>query len=157
MGAPALPDSTPDYFQLSSALAFELAAELTSPTDIFLRHGIEEKEAIRLLADPTFKKMITDAKREWTAEQNVPERIRLKSQLALEELLLPTFNMAKDPRVPPASRTDATKLFERLSGVTKSNEEQSGGTGPKYILTINLGGSIEPKELTGMTIEQTPE
>lgn len=151
MNAPATPDGAPGFLAISSALAMELASQLTSPTEVFQRHGITEEDAKILLADPTFRKMVKEAKAEWEADQNVADRIKLKSQMALEELLLPTFALAKDPRVPAPSRTDAVKLFERLSGVGKQAEE-SGGAGPKFVLSINIGNS-SPKEIEGAVLE----
>jgi hypothetical protein len=152
MDAPAIPDNAPNFFALTSTLAMELASQLTSPTEVFARHGFSEDDAKLILADPTFRNMIKEAKAEWGAEQNTAERIKLKAQMALEELLLPTFTMAKDPRVPPPARMDASKMFERLSGVSKETEGNGGG-GPKFVLNINVG-SDGPKEIVGEVIEQ---
>lgn len=153
MNAPALPSEAPSYLRISAALAMELASELSAPAEVFQRHGIGQDEIPVILNDPTFRRMVKEAQAEWKSEQNVPERIRLKAQMALEELLLPTFAMAKDPKMPPPSRTDAVKLFERLSGVAKSNGD-SGEQGAKFALTINLGnGSGQLKELSGAVIE----
>lgn len=151
MDAPAI-STTPEFFQVTSALAMELASGLSEPAEVFTRHGLSDDAAKNLLKDPIFRKMVKEAQAEWSADQNTAERIRLKSQMALEELLLPTFRMAQDPRIPPASRTDAVKLFERLSGVSKS-EMDSGGGGPKFILNINLDGK-NPKEIEGEVIQQ---
>ena len=150
MNAPTLPDDTPQYLSVTTALAMELAAELAAPTEVFARHGFDEDEARKLCADPAFARIVKQAKAEWNADTNVKDRIQLKAQMALEELLIPTFALAKDPRVPPPSRTDAVKLFERLSGVTKSVEEGGSG-GPRFILSINVGGD-GPKEIQGEVI-----
>ena len=150
MDAPAQ-SAPPEFFQVTSALAMELASGLSEPLEVFSRYGLTEDAAKALLKDPHFRKMVKEAKAEWSADQNTAERIRLKSQMALEELLLPTFRMAQDPRIPPASRTDAVKLFERLSGVSKQ-ETDSGGGGPRYILNINVGES--PKTIEGKVIDQ---
>ncbi len=152
MSAPAVLDDTPGYLAVSSALAFELAAGLSRPTDIFERHGIDEAGALALLADSTFQKLLKEAHQEWTADHNAEERIRMKARLALEELLAPTLAMARDPRIPAPSRTDATKLFERLSGVGKS-ESDSGGGGPKFILNLHLGNSEAPRQIEGEVID----
>lgn len=154
MDAPARTGDTPDFFQVTSALAMEIASGLSEPSEVFARHGITEEDAVTLLGDPVFRKMVKEAQAEWQADQNTAERIRLKSQMALEELLLPTFEMARDKRIPPASRTDAVKLFERLSGVSKQDTD-SGGGGPKFILNINVGEST--KEIEGEVISQNGE
>jgi hypothetical protein len=151
MDTPALTDA-PDYLAVTSSLAMELAAGLSEPTDIFERHNINEHDAVALLSNVAFQNMLKEAKAEWNADTNITDRIRLKAQMALEELLLPTFNLAQDPRVPPPSRTDAVKLFERLSGVTKLDTDAGGG-GPKFVLNISVGGGVPAKEITGEVID----
>ena len=151
MDAPATNAGIPDFFQVTSALAMEIASGLSEPSDVFARHGISDTDAVALLNSDAFRKMVKEAKQEWGADANTADRIRLKSQMALEQLLLPTFTMAQDPRIPPASRTDAVKLFERLSGVSKQNED-SGGGGPRFILNINVGET--PKEIEGAVLDQ---
>ena len=152
MNTPALPEHAPEYLQLTSALAMEIAAQLSPPLEVFARHGFDEEQAKVILQDDVFRKLVKEAQAEWKADQNTGERIKLKAQMALEELLLPTYNLARDPKVPPPSRTDAVKLFERLSGVGKQTEE-SGGGGPKFVLSINIGQD-EPKQIEGAVIEQ---
>ncbi len=152
MDAPAIPDGAPNYLGVTTALALELASQLTEPSEVFARHGIAEEDQLKLLQDPVFQAMVKEAKLEWESDQNVNDRIRLKAQMALEELLLPTFTLAKDPRVPPPARLDAAKMFERLSGVSKQAEDAGGG-GPKFVLSINVNAD-EPKSIEGTVIDQ---
>lgn len=152
MDAPAIPDGAPGYLGITSSLAMELASQLSPPSEVFARHGITPDDAAAIVADPTFQTMIKEAHAEWKSTGNVAERIKLKAQLALEELLIPTFQMAKDQRIPAPSRTDATKMFERLSGVAKTTEDTGGG-GPKFVLSINVNAD-GPKEIVGEVIEQ---
>lgn len=151
MDAPAVNGGIPDFFQVTSALAMEIASGLSEPSDVFARHGISEADAVTLLQSDAFRNMVKEAEKEWKADANTADRIRLKSQMALEQLLLPTFTMAQDPRVPPASRTDAVKLFERLSGVSKQDSDSSGA-GPKFILSINVSPEGGVKEIEGAVI-----
>lgn len=153
MNAPTIPDGAPEYLSVTTSLAMELASQLTEPSEIFERHGISEEDSVKLLGNEAFQRMVKEAKTEWDSDSNIKDRIRLKAQMALEELLLPTFVLAKDPRVPPPSRTDAVKLFERLSSVTQSAEDFSGA-GPKFILNISLGGNTPVKEITGEVIDE---
>jgi hypothetical protein len=151
MDAPALNATVPDYLQVTSSLAVELASGLSPPSDVFDRYGISKEDAVLLLSDNVFKRMLKEAHAEWNAADNTPDRIRLKAQMALEELLAPTFMLAQDPRVPAVSRNDATKLFERLSGVAKQSDD-SGGQGPKFVLTISVGKQEETREIEGEVI-----
>jgi hypothetical protein len=152
MNTPNLIDETPEYLQVTTALAMELASQLSDPREVFSKHGFTKDEALVLLKDEVFGELVKEAQREWRSNTNVGDRIRMKSRMALEELLLPTFKMAQDPRVPPPSRTDAVKLFERLSGVAKVSED-AGGSGPKFILNISVGQESGPKEIIGEVID----
>ena len=142
----------PDYLNMTSSLALELAQGLSPPREVFERNGINENDAITLLKSPDFQAMVRAAKNEWAGAGNIPERIKLKAQMALEELMLPQFQMARDPKTPATARNEAFKSFERLAATTES---VGGGTGPKFVLNINLGDTV--RTLQGATIEGTDE
>lgn len=143
----------PDYLTLTSSLAMELAQGLSTPTEVFERCGIGHADAIILLRSPDFQAMIKAAKAEWAGVGNIPERIRLKAQMALEELMLPQFQLARDPKTPAGARVDAFKSFERLAGTQNGDAEAAAG--PRFILNINLGDKI--KEISGVEIQGTDE
>lgn len=145
--------STPDYLSLTSSLAMELAQQLSSPREIFERAGLSEEDARTLLKSPDFQAMVKAARAEWNGVGNIPERIRLKAQMALEELMLPQYQMARDPRTPATARNEAFKSFERLAQTGK--DDLAGGTGPQFVLSINLGEV--KKSIEGATIEGTAE
>jgi len=135
-----------DYLQLSAVLAMELASGLTPPSEIFSRHGFTDAEAKAMLMNPAFQRMLKEAKANWDSPMNAEERIRLKAKLALEELLIPHFQMAQNPDVPPPARTEALKTFERLSGMVSKEGAASGGQGgERFVVNINLG---EDKRIT---------
>jgi hypothetical protein len=143
----------PDYLNLTTSLAMELAQGLSPPKEVFARNEITEADAITLLKSPDFQAMVKAAKNEWAGVGNIPERIRLKAQMALEELMLPQFQMARDPRTPATARNDAFKSFERLAGT--QNADMDVAAGPKFVLNINLGPKT--KEFSGVEIEGTAE
>jgi hypothetical protein len=144
---------TPDYLNLTASLALELAQGLSPPTEIFKRAGFSEADAVTLLRSPEFRVMVKAAKGEWDGLQNTPERIKLKAQMALEELMLPQFQMASNANTPATARIEAFKSFERLAATTK--EDSGPNTGPKFILNINLGEVT--KEIEGTVLEGTDE
>ncbi len=154
MGVPAetSTDRPVGYLDITSALAMELASQLTPAAEVFKRHHISPEDAKKLLSDETFRRMVKDARSEWAADKNIADRIKLKAQMALEELLMPTYTMAIDPKIPPAARHDATKLFERLSGIGKGEGGDSNG-GPRFVLSINVGKD-GPREIQGTVLEQ---
>jgi hypothetical protein len=142
MTAPAIPDAV-EYMQISAALAMELASGMSSPKQVFARHGFTEGEARQILGNPHFKKMLKEAKANWDGDNNAEERIRLKAKLALEELLLPHYLLAKSPDTPANARNEAIKTFERLSGLARDTGDNS--TGERFVVNINLGDAPEEK------------
>lgn len=145
----------PDYLQLTTSLALELAQRLSPPADVFRRAGLNDADAMALLRSPEFTAMVKAAKAEWDGVGNIPERIRLKAQMALEELMLPQFQMARDSRTPATARNEAFKSFERLAGTSQALELNPGPNSPRFILNINLGGAA--KTIEGSVINGSDE
>lgn len=132
-----------EYGQLSVMLAMEIASGMSKPSEIFMRHGLTPQQSIDLLKNPQFQSMLREAHSTWNSNANAEERIRLKSLIALEELLPEHFKLATDPDVSPASRIDAVKTFERLSGVAKTGDGPAAGS--QFVVNINLGDKPEDK------------
>lgn len=138
-------------FDVNYALALEIASQLTPPMEVFRRHGLEEADAKALLANPKFQQLLKQAHAEWNAESNTADRIRLKAQMCLEQLLMPMFQTARSTNTPIAARNETTKIFKDLSGITQ--REEGGGGGAVFKLTINLGNDDAPREIKGATLE----
>ena len=128
---------------ISTVLAMEIASGLSSPKEVFSRHGFTDVEARQILKSPHFVKMLKEAKANWDGDHNADERIRLKAKLALEELLLPHFLLAKSPDTPANARNEAVKTFERLSGLARDTGDNP--VGERFVVNINLGDAPEEK------------
>ena len=48
----------PDYLQMTSSLALELAQGLSMPSEVFSRYGIEPGDALKLLRSEDFQAML---------------------------------------------------------------------------------------------------
>lgn len=131
---------SPEYMNLSAALAMEIASGLSKPSEIFSRHGYSPEDAARMLQNPAFQSMLREAKSTWNSDANAEERIRMKARLALEEILPSHYVLAVSPGTPPATRNEVVKTFERLSGMAATRENGGGSaTGERFIVNINLG------------------
>lgn len=128
----------PEIQNFSPVLALELASGLTPPTEVFSRHGVDKTVAAKMLAHPIFQKMIREAKAEWDAVGNAEERIRVKSRLALEELLPDHFYMATAKNTPATARNEAVKIIKSLAGMDKRADGEVGPT-ERFVVNINLG------------------
>lgn len=121
-----------------SRLAVELAVQISPMADILRRHDLT-KEALRVkLRDPAFRHMVKEAKRVWQSDLSVKERIRLKSQVLVEDSLLGIYEMFNDQTLAAPARLDAFKQMARVATVDAPDKEQ-GNIGERISININLG------------------
>lgn len=144
-------------------LAEELAMGMRPATDIWRDHGIESREeAAKILAIPQVKTMIKDFRAEWASTNNISERIRVRSLMALEEGLLSLYQGAIDKTNPLNHRKDTMQFFARLAGLDKQSDVPAnmlgaggGGVsinidlsnnGDERIVRINAGSVQQPED-----------
>ena len=119
-------------------LAVELACQISPVQDICKRYELTRADLRVKLRDPTFRKMVVEAKRAWHSDLSVKERVKLKASVLVEDSILAVYNMLHDKENPTASRLDAFKQLAKVADVDspgKSNME----AGEKFTVVINLG------------------
>lgn len=121
-------------------LALELATNLFPAADVFRAHGLDKAGASRLLADPQFRHMLRDYRKLWHSPMNATERVRLKSAVAVEDSLAHLHAMFHDVMLAPQARLDAFKQLVALSDMAP-RPSSTGADGPRFSLTLNLGGA----------------
>lgn len=126
---------------ISGSLVTELAMRIESPSEVFARHGYSEEQAAELLASSYFQAALKSAHEEWRSASNTEERVRLKSLIALEEMLPHQYAMGIDPDVSPAVRNETAKFFRQTAGMDKRDADV--GSGNLFSLTMNFGGKEE--------------
>jgi hypothetical protein len=129
--------------ELSAALALDLAAEIWPEADIFKNHGVDPLYGAALMQQPWFRKMVDEAKREWNAIANAKQRIRLKSQLAVEHAIEDMYAVITDKTVPAQARVAAFKELKDVSGVSGVDQEAGGGAAMPTV-NIFLGDTQKP-------------
>lgn len=141
--------------EMSAALALDLAADIWPEADVFKNHGVEPVYGAALMQQEWFKKMIEEARREWNSITNAKQRIRLKSQLAVEHSIDELYTVITDKTVPAQARVAAFKELKDLSGAAA--QENSGAGGPA-VPTVNifLNGADEPSVSISTTKRRTP-
>jgi hypothetical protein len=126
---------------LSSIVAAELAAELSSPENIRKKFGITKAQWDVLRANPMFRGMVKDALKTFRGELAAGARITRKSEILLEDLLGDLYSIAKSETTPSSERINAVKQLAELSGRGKNSDPkqlqpQTGG----FTLNIAFGG-----------------
>jgi hypothetical protein len=101
-----------------------------------------------------FRSAYQEAKRLWSSDLNVQERIRLKAAYMLEDSLPDLFKIIKDDSQPGAAKLEAIEKLGKLSQVMV----QKGPTqGERHTIVINVGDKpLEIDYTTKPAIEAQP-
>jgi hypothetical protein len=128
--------------EMSAALALDLASEVWPESTVFQNHGVDPIYGAALLQQAWFRKMVDEAKREWSSISSAKERIKLKSQIAVEQALGDLYAIVTDKTTPAAARVAAFKELKDVAGVAIN--EQAGPMSTAPTVNIFLNGDTEP-------------
>jgi len=137
-----------------SRLAVELAVQISELPDILRRHSMTRDDLRTKLRDPGFRNMVKEAKRVWQSDLSVKERIRLKSQVLVEDSLLDIYEMMRDRNNTPPARLDAFKQLTRVATVD-SPDAKAANLGERVQININLGDKAVTIESTAEELDET--
>lgn len=126
-------------------IAFEVALDLEDIETIFEKHGFEFDAAAALCSNPHFARKV-QLYRDEILEGGVS--FRLKAKLQAEDLLATAYNMALDPNVPAAVRSDLIQWQARMADLEPAKkviDGQRGGGGAPFQLNISYygGGTVQ--------------
>lgn len=138
-----------------AALAAELATKLLPLAEILKRYGLTKDELKNKLADPQFKHMVTEFRREWHSPLSSRDRVKAKAALAVEDGLLELHRVFYDPDTNASVRLDAYKQLVQLADMQPKKEE-SGSTGGGFSVTINIP-QANASETKTVTLEHEPD
>lgn len=153
----ALPQTVADFNALSdkdSRLAVELAVQIRPVPELLQHYSISRKQLSIKLKDPMFRDMVKQAKSIWSSDLSIKERIRLKSQVMVEDSLLEVFSVVHNPDNAIPAKLDAFKQLARIAEVD-SPERGKGDTGSRFTVSINLGDTIQPVVIEGSSNEES--
>lgn len=131
-------------------LAYELALEMDTPTNVFGRYGYGREEAVRVMGTPGF---IATVKKYRDEIVTGGVSFRLKAKIQAEDLLTHSYEMATDPEVPPAVRADLIKWTARVANLEPKDKGEGGAAGAGFTLNISFGKDSAP---TRPVIDVTP-
>jgi hypothetical protein len=134
-----------------SQLAMELAARLSPTSDILSRFNLSAEDFRAKAANPAFKQLYREAKAVWNSDANTKERIRIKSQMLVEDSLLLLYKMVHDADLSANARLDAFGKMAEMADVKPRKEAETGG-GNGFHLTLNFGDT--PMEITAQALPE---
>lgn len=142
----SLPATVSDFNAVGdtdSRLAIELAVQIRPVAELLNCYNISRSELSVKLKDPLFRDMVKQAKSLWHSDLSIKERIRLKSQVLVEDSLLSIFQIVHGPDNAIPAKLDAFKQLARVAEVDQP-ERGKGETGTRFTVAINLGDSTAP-------------
>lgn len=134
---------------LTDRLVEAVAFGMEDLRELLFEAGIQEPAFETLLGNPFFMRRIREARLEWLHPSNASKRSRMKTDVALEESIQPTYCMAIDPNIPPADRVKAVLALRSMSSIQKEQDEMrtqktiggGGGTNIYFnLLDTDSGG-----------------
>lgn len=142
--------------KLTGELAAALARRLDTLEEILKRFNLTEEQLGKLLDNPSFQDMMREANIQWSAAPSTPERIRIKAQLATEELIPEIYAVAANGQNPLGPRLDAAKLLYEITGNRQAQAAAAAAGAPsgvqdKFTLILNIGPT--PVTIEAKTIE----
>ena len=149
----ALPQTVSEFNALSdtdSRLAVEVAVQIRPVSEVLVAYSLSRVDLVRKLKDPMFRDMVKQAKSIWSSDLSIKERIRLKSQVLVEDSLLSIFSIIHNVDNAIPAKLDAFKQLARVAEVD-SPERSKGGDGSRFTVSINLGDTIQPVIIEGDT------
>lgn len=138
---------TPSYLgdsNRTAQIAMELAIKMLPVSEILTRFNLSANQLKLMLKDAAFKSMVLQFRTDWEAAENVRERVRLKSGVALEDSIPQLYTIAHDADTTPAARIDAIKQLAALADAVPRKD--SNETASRFSVTINLP-SGEPVQI----------
>lgn len=129
---------------LKATIAMELAAGLSDAAGVKSRYGISESQWAVLKRTPMFRSMLKEALERLAGDTNAGARIKLKSDVLLEDNLTVLDEIANDKQAQSGARIEAIKTMAQLAGRSQKEATQGGGQGA-FSLNIIIPGAGEVK------------
>lgn len=146
-----LPQTVTEFNALSdtdSRLAVEVAVQIRPIAEVLVAYSLSRADLVRKLKDPMFRDMVKQAKSIWSSDLSIKERIRLKSQVLVEDSLLSIFQIIHHTDNAIPAKLDAFKQLARVAEVD-TPERGKGSEGSRFTVSINLGDTVRPVLIEG--------
>lgn len=143
MAIPASLANSPDLNSGDAQLIWELVSNISPKAEVLGRHGLDARGLVKRSNNPMFRSAYQEAKRLWSSDLNVQERIKLKAAYMLEDSLPDLFKIIKDDSQPGAAKLEAIEKLGKLSQVMV---QKATGQGERHTIVINVGDT-KPVEI----------
>ena len=146
----------PEYKRAKLAKAAALALELNTPITTYLQQiGVKHDQWLALKSEKAFLTEVNDARKELTSGNRLlREAMSELLPLAVQRV----GDMLRDPEIHPQWHMKAAETVFRESGQSQATQPVGGSDGPRFTLTINIGGTDgEPPQTMVVNAGGQPE
>lgn len=149
---PAPRELTPEE---TERLTDDLAGGIHKPETIAMRYGFRDANHLKahLRANPWIVERAHRRRALLESDQGTPDRVVLKSSIAVEETIPHIAGIVMNPDAAPKDRIDAFKELRQAGAVGAAAKDGKGGTGTQFNLTINMPGGKQ-EQLTATVVDQ---
>lgn len=137
-------------------LAREIAMDLRPLKDILEHHQIDQPTFEKLKRQPYFSRVLAAEVEAWQSAVNTSERVRLKSQAMMEELLPDLYKRMVAPKEDLMKVVKGAELVAKLANLGESDGKINPSD--KVVITINMGAERlqVAKQVTPQVIDHEP-
>ncbi len=147
----SLPQTVSEFNAITdtdSRLAIELAVQIRPVAELLVHYNLSRAKLVTKLKEPMFRDMVRQAKTLWHSDLNIKERIRLKSQVLIEDSLLSIFQIIHNDSNAIPAKLDAFKQLSKVAEVD-TPERSKNEAGSRFTVHINLGETTQPIIIEG--------
>lgn len=123
--------------QIIVQVAVELAKGLYEPRQVIDKFGLTFAQFKGFCSTLAFRGMFTDAKAAWLNTKNSTERIRAKSNMLIEDLILMLYERAKDPKTTDEACVKIMKQIVEVSNIAPT-KDTSDVDANKFTIEIHI-------------------
>lgn len=130
-------------------LIMELVAKISPASEVLARYHLTADQFKAKCRDRMFLAAFKETKRLWESDLNANERVKKKSGLLLEDLLLGLYQKASSNESSISAHRDAVETLAKLADAWEPGKKL-GPQGPAQVVHISINGS---KVALGETVE----
>ncbi len=137
----------PNYIDRLQAVAKAIGEDIYTLDQILRANSVSSELYNTAMEKPWFQNLVDDYRREFNSSKNRKERIIVKAQVALEEIIPSLARSAADPKESLNHRALMTQQLSRIAGI--GQEQTNVATpGTSFQLNIHIGDSTTPINVT---------
>ena len=131
-------------------MAMELVSDIRPRSEVAAAYGYSPAQLKNKINNESFRVILREAKRLWSADANSKDRARLKAGMLVEDSLLDIYEIVTDKGATPAVRNQS---FQNLAKVAGLDQPQKGGEGAGLRIVFNMPSGEQEVSLPAIDVD----